>query len=255
MKQFFKHFGSKARLANQLPPPRFKTIIESHAGSAAYSVAHATPAHDVLLYDTDERICTVWEFLIGASETDIMALPVEHFLKGGDLRDLNLDRPRFLLIQKWLAISGTHSYKLAPCLLADIRGNAGNVWSEPVRARIAQQVSQIKHWKIFCESYDCAPDIEAHWHTDPPYQGNAHGFANYKCKPPDYEKLAEWCRSRRGDVTVHEQHGATWLPFETLKAKHATSRTLDGARIYAHEVYWTKEKRGRDGTLTMDFGE
>ena len=254
MRQFFKHFGSKARLAAKLPPPRFFTIVEPFAGSAAYSVQHATPAHDVLLFDTDERVCLVWDYLIGASERDIRSLPVEHLEKGGDIRDLNLPRAEFLLIQRWLSISGTHAYRLAPCLIGDRGGTAGNTWCAKTRDRIAAQSSLIKHWKISQESYQSAPDIEAHWHVDPPYQGNNHGFAEYKCSAPDYEELARWCESRRGDITVHEQHGAMWLPFETLSAKHTTNRTVDGERITAHEIYWTNEKRGRDGTLCL-FGE
>jgi hypothetical protein len=253
MRQFFKHFGSKARLAKELPPPRFKTIIEPFAGSAAYSVQHATPAHDVLLFDTDERVCIVWDYLIHASAADIMRLPVDHFLSGGDIRDLNLPRPEYLLIQRWLSISGTHSHKLAPCLLADRSATAGNVWCEIVRARVASQVDMIRHWKIRQEPYECAPDIEAHWHIDPPYQANAHGFQEYKCEAPDYVKLGSWCRERHGDITVHEQYGATWLPFETLKSKHSTNRTMEGERIMAHEVYWTNERRDRTGTLAL-FG-
>jgi len=251
VRQFFKHFGSKARLAAILPPPRYPVIIEPFAGSAAYSVQHATPKHDVLLFDTDERVCIVWDYLINASPADIMALPVEHFLKGGDIRELNLPRPEFLLIQRWLSISGTHSYKLAPCLLNDRKGNAGNVWSEPVRARLSRQVPRIRHWKIEQADYTKAPDITAQWDIDPPYEANAHGFSEYKCAPLDYVKLAEFCKSRHGDVMVHEQHGATWLPFRTLREKHTTNRTVDGERITAHEVIWTNDHRDRTGTAAL----
>lgn len=254
MRQFFKHFGSKARLAKELPPPRFSTIIEPFAGSAAYSVQHATPAHSVLLFDTDERVCIVWDYLIHASAADIMRLPVDHFLAGGDIRDLNLPRAEFLLIQRWLCISGSHNFKLPPSMLVESHHNSGATWQTSVRARIASQVDLIRHWKIRQESYDSAPDIEAHWHVDPPYQGNAHGFQEYKCEPPDYVKLGAWCRSRKGDITVHEQAGATWLPFETLKSKHGTSRIVDGVQSSAHEVYWTNERRDRTGTLSLFDG-
>lgn len=253
MRQFFKHFGSKARLAALLPPPAHRTIIEPFAGSAAYSVQHATPRHDVLLFDTDDRVCLVWDYLIHATQAEILSLPVDHFLRGGDLRDLTLGEPQRLLIQRWLSISGTHAYRLAPCLLADRAGGAGTTWSEPVRFRIARQVEQIRHWKIHHAPYSAAPDIEAHWHIDPPYEANAHGFVEYRCEPLDYAALAEWCRARRGDVTVHEQHGATWLPFETLREKHTTNRTLEGERVFAHEVMWTNDRRGKNGTLPL-FG-
>jgi hypothetical protein len=253
VRQFFKHFGSKARLAKELPPPRFKTIIEPFAGSAAYSVQHATPAHDVLLFDTDERVCIVWDYLIHASAADIMRLPVDHFLAGGDIRDLSLPEAEHLLIKRWMNISGTTNNRLAPSMIKAATDDSGAIWCNSVRDRIASQVEQIRHWKIKQEPYDCAPDIEAHWHVDPPYQGNAHGFQEYKCAAPDFEKLGAWCRSRRGDITVHEQHGATWLPFETLSSKHGTSRCEEGERVTAHEVYWTNERRDRTGTLAL-FG-
>lgn len=251
MRQFFKHFGSKARLAAILPPPRHRTIIEPFAGSAAYSVQHATPKHDVLLFDTDERVCIVWDYLIHASPADIMALPVDHFLAGGDIRELSLPRAEFLLIQRWLAMSGTHSHRLAPCLLKS--GDNPTIWGPKVRARLSRQVEKIRHWKIEQAPYTSAPDIEAHWHIDPPYEGNAVGFGEYKCPPLDYVALAEWCRARNGNVTVHEQHGATWLPFETLRAEHATGRMVGDDRITAHEVVWTNDRRDRTGTMALCF--
>lgn len=241
MKAFFKHFGSKGRISAKLPPPKHKTIIEPFAGSAAYSVRYATPDHGVLLFDTDERVCIVWEYLIGASSADIMALPVEHFAAGGDIRDLNLPRPEYLFIQRWLSISGSHSHRLAPCLQHDRDGKAGNTWSEKARARIAGQVDQIKHWKIRCAPYTSAPDVEAHWHIDPPYRANPHGHQEYRSAPLDYGALAGWCRSRRGDVTVHEQDGADWLPFVTLDASARTSSiSTTKQQKRAHEVYWSK---------------
>jgi hypothetical protein len=253
MKQFFKHFGSKARIAAMLPPPTHKIIIEPFAGSAAYSTCHARPDQKVILYDTDERVCVVWDYLIHASENDIRSLPVQHFLNRGDIRDLNLPRPEMLLIQRWLAIAGSHSYKIAPCLLADRGGEAGNTWCEKVRDRIATQVCMIRNWEIHQKSYEEAPDIEAHWHVDSPYQANKHGFAEYKCDPIDFERLGAWCKTRRGDVTVHEQLGAEWLPFKSLRPNHTTNRTVDGTLVTAHEVYWTNDHRGKDGTLSL-FG-
>jgi len=254
MRQFFKHFGSKARLAAILPPPRHRTIIEPFAGSAAYSVQHATPKHQVLLYDTDERVCTIWDYLIHVSEAEVRSLPVEHFLRGGDIREAGLTPSQYQLIHRWMGITGTGQYKIPPSLLADREGEAGNVWSERVRDRIASQLKYIRKWEIRNEPHTAAPDIEAHWHIDPPYQGNAVGFSVYKCAKLDYGELATWCRARQGDITVHEQHGATWLPFETLREKHTTNRTLeDKSRVYAHEVVWTNDRRDRTGTMALGF--
>lgn len=239
-RQFFKHFGSKGRVSAKMTPPRHKLIVEPFAGSAAYSTRHATENHDVLLIDSDERVCMVWDFLIGASSEDILALPVDHFLAGGDIRELNLTPERFYFIQRWLSISGTHSYRLAPCLLKDRGGETGNTWCVKRRAKIAAQVDQINHWRVMCASYSDAPDVEAEWVVDPPYQGNKHGFSEYKCAAPDYVELADWCRTRKGNVTVHEQTGADWLPFDPFMTIR-TNRTKDGRALFSGEVVWKKE--------------
>src|SRR6186713_1337934 len=135
MKQFFRHFGSKARIAAMLPPPTHKIIIEPFAGSAAYSVAHAKPSQSVLLFDTDERVCIIWDYLIHASESDILALPVKHFLDGGDVRDLNLPQAEHLLLKRWMNFSGTTNSRLPPCALEAANGDSGGVWGYGVRAR------------------------------------------------------------------------------------------------------------------------
>lgn len=251
MKQFFKHFGSKARLAHRLPPPRFNTLIEPFAGSAAYTVLHAKPTDTVLLYDTNERVCMIWDFLIHATEKTILSLPVREIHEGKDIRELGLSHEEFLFLQRWITLSGSHQYSMPPCLRGD--GSASDKWGTKVRARIARQVNMIRHWKIEQSPYTTAPDIEAHWHIDPPYQSNKIGFSEYKCEPPDYESLAQWCLSRRGDVTVHEQYGAEWLPFETLNSHSCTSAQQKNGKekIAAHEVYWTNEKRASNGTLHM----
>ena len=43
-------------------------------------------------------------------------------------------------------------------------------WSETIELRLASKVERIRHWTIIEGSSDRAPDIEAHWHIDPPYQ-------------------------------------------------------------------------------------
>ncbi|MGA8614132.1 MAG: hypothetical protein WB760_21145 [Xanthobacteraceae bacterium] len=88
----------------------------------------------------------------------------------------------------------------------------GSSWSETKKSLIASQVDRIRHWKIIEGSYEQAPDVEAHWFVDPPYD-NAAG-RNYRYHDIDYAALAEWCKSRRGFVQVCENDGATWLPFE-----------------------------------------
>ena len=68
---------------------------------------------------------------------------------------------------------------------------------------------------------------------DPPYQtaGRAYRFHDL-----DYPALAEWCKSRTGQVIVCENAGAAWLPFEPFR----TIKGLEGKRggKQSVEVIW-----------------
>ena len=95
----------------------------------------------------------------------------------------------------------------------------------------------IRHWRIIEGDYTDAPDIEAHWHIDPPYQDNA--GRHYRCNALDYQSLADWCRSRRGFVQACERDGATWLrlPFVPLKV----SPSIHG---FVPEAVWESSSMG-----------
>lgn len=101
---------------------------------------------------------------------------------------------------------------------------------DPVRERIASQVERISHWIVKAGPYTTAPNLRATWFVDPPYHGTRH----YPCNASaiDFPALAEWCRSRRGQVMVCEADGATWLPFRHLAHVRAKRGT-------AAEAIWT----------------
>ena len=84
-------------------------------------------------------------------------------------------------------------------------------WGGAIRQRIAQQVEKIRHWRIIEGDYSKAPDVDAHFHVDPPYQRAGY---TYKYNHIDYSALAAWCKERRGYVQVCENTDANWLPFE-----------------------------------------
>jgi|UPI000120C919 Site-specific DNA methylase len=75
LRPFFKHYGSKWRLACRAPQPQYDTIIEPFAGSAGYSLRYGA-GRRVLLIDASEDTCTIWRYLLGASEDEILDLPV-----------------------------------------------------------------------------------------------------------------------------------------------------------------------------------
>ncbi len=82
--------------------------------------------------------------------------------------------------------------------------------------------------------YTMAPDVDATWFIDPPYD-NAAG-ENYRHHKLDRYALAQWCRGRRGQVIVCENEGASWLPFAPLRTFKRGLRAAGGSR----EVVWTK---------------
>jgi hypothetical protein len=68
------YYGSKYILARHYPTPRHPLIIEPFAGGAAYSLHH--PEREVHLYDLNEKVCGVWDYIIRATPQEIIALPL-----------------------------------------------------------------------------------------------------------------------------------------------------------------------------------
>jgi len=228
LKPFFGYFGSKAALASRYPPPgNYLTLIEPFAGSAGYALR--TPARQVLLCDTNPRICGIWRYLIAARESELVRLPllgpdssVEDFAIPPEARDL---------IGFWLGRC-LSSPRLRPSKWRRSGKWPSTFWGENIRARIAAQVGAIRHWRVRCASYETLPIVPATWFIDPPYVGAGHRYRK-SASPVVHADLALWCQQREGRVIVCEQLGADWLPFQPL----ATIRTVGGV---SREVVWTK---------------
>lgn len=72
--KFINFFGGKFRNSLKYPAPMYDTIIEPFAGSAGYSNRYFD--RNVVLYDTNHRIFSVWDWLIKATPEDVMRLPL-----------------------------------------------------------------------------------------------------------------------------------------------------------------------------------
>lgn len=229
LKPFFCYYGGKWRIAKKYPQPSFETIIEPFAGAAGYSLRY--PNLKVVLYDLDPIICGVWDYLIKVTSKEIKKLPIE--VKHVD--ELNVCQEAKWLIGFWLN-KGVVTPKLTPSswMRSGIRPNS--YWGETIRDRIASQVDLIKHWEIHCQTYEKIDNVKATWFVDPPYCGKPGQC--YRCKFDDYEKLANWCRNRNGQVLVCEKNGADWLPFKFF----AVAKSTPGSRgkNYSKEVLWEK---------------
>jgi len=97
LKPFFCFYGGKWRAAPRYPIPKHRRVIEPFAGAAGYATRHYRA--DVVLVETDPLIAGLWRWLIGASEREILTLPLE---VGTTVRDLGLAPGPSALIGFWL---------------------------------------------------------------------------------------------------------------------------------------------------------
>lgn len=228
LRPFISYYGGKWRVGPKYPAPQHQTIIEPFAGGAGYSCRYYK--NNVILYDADPILAGLWDYLIKVEPEEIYKLPVEIT----HLDDMNLTQEQKWLIGFWLNKAVTTPVKSPSKWMRTVKSL---YWGEKCRDRIATQVQFIKHWQIFNQSYDQAPNQNATWFIDPPYNNDAGRM--YRTKFCDYDHLADWCRDRQGQVIVCEQEGANWLPFIPFQ----TIQTTHGSRgkSKSNEVIWTQQ--------------
>ena len=247
---FFYYYGAKNRLARQYPAPEYRTIVEPFAGSAAYSLAYHD--RDVLLFDLDERVCGVWDYLIRAHESEILALP--DLPEGGSLRDLTVCQEAAWLIG-WCLSKGDSNprYRLSPWALVNLEDSPERVWSPECRAKIARQQRHVRHWQIRNASWTTAPIQPCTYFVDPPYEVAG---KHYRHSEIDYAALAKWCRESPGQVIACEALGAAWLPFRSLARTQSQGRSGERkGHGRSTEVVWTNRllTRGRQTQMLELF--
>ena len=246
MRPFFRWFGSKWQVAKHYGSPRSSIVIEPFAGSAGYSVYWNCPS--VQLYDVDEQICLLWDWLINSSVQDVKDLP--------DYIDSNeqiYEYPPAItqLIGRWLkySIDGglpkNSALSMYKRYVAYWRDNIHNefhkhgaciFWSPAIKNRIIRQKPLISKWTIEQCSYEKIPNKDAHWFIDPPYQNPSVGKRyRYGSSRIDYSFLSTWVKARSSAVDVCEQAGAAWLPFTPLRT------TVNQKRKHYTELVWRKD--------------
>jgi hypothetical protein len=235
LKPFFRYYGGKYRAAPKYPVPRAGNIIvEPFAGSAGYAMRY--PHREVILVERYAVIAELWRYLIGVSEEEIRRIPLDP--KHVDDLPAWVPVPARHLVGWWFnnATSSPCKQLSAGRIKMASLGRRLEGWTIYTRERVASQLHAIRHWKVIEGDYTDAPDVEATWFVDPPYN-NAVG-AHYKHGPDgiDYAALGSWCRTRRGQVIVCENEGSTWLPFQPF-ATFKAALFPKGSR----EMIWTQE--------------
>lgn len=232
LKSFWPYYGGKGKLAKLYPTPRFDTIVEPFAGAAGYATRHHH--RNVVLFDKNATICTVWDFLIKASADDILKLPVDI----DDLRNFpELPEGAKALIGFWFGVGGSQAPRKKPSPWSKELKS----WGVKRRETIARQVELIKHWRVFHRDYWRSAEVvtePATWYIDPPYQHSGTVYPE-SAKKIDFDNLGYWCKSLEGQVIVCEQEGADWLPFQHLCRFRRTPGTSGPAS--ATEVIWLSD--------------
>lgn len=233
LRPFFCYFGGKFRAAPHYPTPKHETIVEPFAGAAGYSTRYFD--RKIVLVDRDPIIAGLWSYLIKVSPSEIRSLP----LVGPEERvdELAICQEAQWLVGFWLN-KGTTAPRHRPSAWMRAKRDPGAYWGPTVREAIASQVDKIKHWRIVEGDFESAPDIEATWFIDPPYEKAGEHY-RFGSSGIDFPSLGGWCRSRRGQIIACENEGASWLPFRNFRSTQATAGR--GRLGRSAEVIWVNE--------------
>lgn len=235
LKPFFTYFGGKYRSAPKYPEPHNEVIIEPFAGSAGYSLRY--PERKIILNDLDPLIAETWRYLIGATEAEIMSLPLWDGSWQTTDELTHLSQEERWLIGWWLHKGGTGGRK-TPSTWMKSGTNHKSYWGPEIRERIAYQLPAIRHWEVTSQHFRDIPNQCATWFIDPPYQSAGR---EYRIRDVDFAELGDWCKSRDGQVLVCENEGATWLPFEPFaEIKAAPGKCRSG---FSREALWVSERK------------
>lgn len=197
----FYYYGRKKQIAKYYPTPRYDTIIEPFAGSAAYSLYKENWKKRVVLIEKDKKVFDIWDWLINeATTTEINNLPS---LKIGEKSS------DFLHI--------IHAVTKMAFQFRTIKVTAVLERNWEISKRVmAQNLYKVKHWEIINGDYTEAPNIKATWFVDPPYKGSAGRGYRFGSDTIDYNILADWALQRNGELIFCEGKDGDYLPFRPL---------------------------------------
>lgn len=223
----FSYYGSKSKVVDLYPSPKFGKIIEPFAGSARYSLKYFD--RDVLLVDKYQVVVDVWHYLQQASVKDIDGLP--KITAGKDIREYKLSNGEQLLLSFLTAKGQANPQYIVSSFAVHIgEGRKENAYQYQLNF-IKNNLFKIRHWKIVCGDYQEIENQEACWFIDPPYQ---EGGRYYKFNVIDYSILSSWCQSRDGQIIVCENTKATWLPFYPMRQIQGARSTMTTEAIWSN---------------------
>lgn len=215
----FSYYGAKTKIIDRYPAPLHDRIIEPFAGSARYSLKYWE--RDVKLYDISEYVVKTWQYLINASYKDIMGLP---------------DVPSKVNLDSYDLTDG-EKYLIGYCLCRGkskprTTGHGFNSWAKD-QIKIANSVHKVSHWNIQQLSFTDINNRNATWFIDPPYQEAQRTTTDkYLHWQIDYPLLADFIKTRWGQIIACEGSRVDYLPFEFLCLTGSTSNRTCFEYIY-----------------------
>jgi site-specific DNA-adenine methylase len=231
----FSYYGSKSKVVDYYPPPKFNKIIEPFAGSARYSLKYFK--NEVTLIDKNEIIIGVWNYLKSCSFNDIMSLPTLEI--GDSIEHINFD----CLEQKWLMGFLISNGAIVP---SKTMSKWGFKVFQKQRNDIACNLFKIKHWNIKKGDYSEIKNERATWFIDPPYFVGGHKY-KFGSQKIDYKHLSNWCKNRNGQIIVCENTNASWMEFKPIKRQRGVKKTTT-------EAIWSNHKTNYDAVQqTLPF--
>lgn len=222
----FHYYGSKNKIAKFYPEPKHSLIIEPFAGAAAYSNMYYNL--EVLLNDKFDRIYNIWDWLINQASKEFITNN-SNFFANQDISLLDFPQAYKDLVGFCINRGSTSPRNIVQKWSCQVKSKpdwASTTWFK--LNKIANSLNGIKHWKVLKCDYKELENVEATWFIDPPYQFGGEHYVENKI---DYTELAEWCKSRKGQVIVCENSKASWLPFKPLV-------NITGQRNKTNEVIW-----------------
>lgn len=218
----FSYYGSKSKIVHLYPPPKYGTIIEPFAGSARYSLKYFD--RNVIINDKYPVVYKMWKWLQVCSKQDILSLATPKLGQTIVIQDYDCEEA--FLLMSFIIKSGTATPAYTVC---KNRGELGQI--DRIKRKIAGHLFKIRHWEVMGVDFSDLNNVEATWFIDPPY---ANGGEYYACGANliDFPALADWCKSRKGQIIVCENTKATWLPFKPVTR-------MTGTMFTTTEAIWT----------------
>lgn len=222
----WSYYGAKTNVVDFYPAPKHDTLIEPFAGSARYSLKYFD--REVILIDKYETIIKIWKWLQLCSSNDVLKLP--RMKQGDHIDNFHFDCEEAKLLMGFLLGFSTETPRKTGTIKLTQRPNYINF----LLKNIASQLFKIRHWKVRTGSYEEIKNQSATWFIDPPYRLAGERYKHGSGKI-DYQHLAKWCKSRKGQVMVCEILGAEWLNFKPFKV-HRTRNGSQQEAIWLNEV-------------------